>query len=213
MIKLCLGIQPPQPQAPAYPMPYPVYQLQPVYITAQPKVSYKKWAYALPGIGMVALVISVFLPWLNLNLSASGINIDFSFNGIGSISGPAILTNNIKPTDMAKFTEQLNGWFLIGLVGVMVITILAGLSYRDPRSEAGSVLILFAFLTLGFNGYEYYQLQNFSNTSTSNLKAWYTSTLSSNAGVMQPGYGLIVAIMAGVFTLITSIIAYRFISD
>ena len=145
-------------------------------------------AQILAGIGGIASIISVFLPWYSAKASALGMSSSISVNGLGSISGSGLLLGLIS----GKANWEFQG---IGVLALGIASIAVAVFLHDKLQSIA--LFICGILIIGGGIVNIRSISEFSGE-------FMGATMQSGAG-----YGLYIVVLAGAVASAGGLLAWR----
>ena len=145
-------------------------------------------AQILAGIGGIASIISVFLPWFSAKASAIGMTSSISVNGLGSISGSGLLLGLIS----GKANWEFQG---IGVLALGIASIAVAVFLHDKLQSIA--LFICGILIIGGGIVNIRSIGDFSGE-------FMGATMESGAG-----YGLYMVVLAGAVAAAGGLLAWR----
>ena len=145
-------------------------------------------AQILAGIGGIASIISVFLPWYSAKASALGMSSSISVNGLGSISGSGLLLGLIS----GKANWEFQG---IGVLALGIASIAVAVFLHDKLQSIA--LFICGILIIGGGIVNIRSIGYFSGE-------FMGATMQSGAG-----YGLYMVVLAGAVAAAGGLLAWR----
>ena len=145
-------------------------------------------AQVLAGIGGIASIISVFMPWYSAKASALGMSSSISVNGLGSISGSGLLLGLIS----GKANWEFQG---IGVLALGIASIAVAVFLHDKLQSIA--LFICGILIIGGGIVNIRSIGDFSGE-------FMGATMQSGAG-----YGLYMVVLAGAVAAAGGLLAWR----
>jgi len=145
-------------------------------------------AQVLAGIGGIASIISVFMPWYSAKASALGMSSSISVNGLGSISGSGLLLGLIS----GKANWEFQG---IGVLALGIASIAVAVFLHDKLQSIA--LFICGILIIGGGIVNIRSIGDFSGE-------FMGATMQSGAG-----YGLYMVVLAGTVASAGGLMAWR----
>jgi len=145
-------------------------------------------AQILAGIGGIASIISVFMPWYSAKASALGMSSSISVNGLGSISGSGLLLGLIS----GKANWEFQG---IGVLALGIASIAVAVFLHDKLQSIA--LFICGILIIGGGIVNIRSIGDFSGE-------FMGATMQSGAG-----YGLYMVVLAGAVAAAGGLLAWR----
>ena len=145
-------------------------------------------AQILAGIGGIASIISVFLPWFSAKASAIGMTSSISVNGLGSVSGSGLLLGLLS----GKANWEFQG---IGVLALGIACIAIAVFLRDKLQSIA--MFICGALIIGGGIVNINSIGEFSGE-------FMGATMQSGAG-----YGLYMVVLAGAVAAAGGLLAWR----
>ena len=145
-------------------------------------------AQILAGIGGIASIISVFLPWFSAKASAIGMTSSISVNGLGSVSGSGLLLGLLS----GKANWEFQG---IGVLALGIACIAIAVFLRDKLQSIA--MFICGALIIGGGIVNIRSIGEFSGE-------FMGATMQSGAG-----YGLYMVVLAGAVAAAGGLLAWR----
>jgi hypothetical protein len=145
-------------------------------------------AQILAGIGGIASIISVFLPWFSAKASALGMTSSISVNGLGSVSGGGLLLGLLS----GKANWEFQG---IGVLALGIASIAVAVFLREKIQ--GLAMFICGALIIGGGVVNIRSIGEFSGE-------FMGATMQSGAG-----YGLYIVVLAGAMAAAGGLLAWR----
>jgi len=145
-------------------------------------------AQILAGIGGIASIISVFLPWFSAKASAIGMTSSISVNGLGSVSGSGLLLGLLS----GKANWEFQG---IGVLALGIACIAIAVFLRDKLQSIA--MFICGALIIGGGIVNISSIGEFSGE-------FMGATMQSGAG-----YGLYMVVLAGAVAAAGGLLAWR----
>jgi hypothetical protein len=145
-------------------------------------------AQILAGIGGIASIISVFLPWFSAKASAIGMTSSISVNGLGSVSGSGLMLGLLS----GKADWEFQG---VGVLALGIASIAVAVFFRDKLQSIA--MFICGILIIGGGIVNILSIGEFSGD-------FGVATMQSGAG-----YGLYMVILAGAVASAGGLLAWR----
>lgn len=145
-------------------------------------------AQILAGIGGIASIGSVFLPWFSAKASAIGMTSSISVNGLGSVSGSGLLLGLLS----GKANWEFQG---VGVLALGIASIAIAVFLRDKLQSIA--MFICGILIIGGGIVNIRSIGEFSGE-------FMGATMQSGAG-----YGLYMVVLAGAVASAGGLLAWR----